>query len=59
MIDKRIKCIFCKKPIHIDNWAGVNKEGFFCNNIICLMKLAQKVDIQDVSQSKAVPKEEK
>ena len=42
--DKRIKCIFCNKPIHIDNWAGVNKEGFFCGNTLCLMQLAQKVD---------------
>ena len=24
--EKRVKCIYCKKPIHIDRFAGVNKE---------------------------------
>lgn len=37
--DKRIKCIFCKQPIKIDNWGGVIKEGFFCKNITCLIEL--------------------
>ena len=41
MGDKRIKCIYCKEPIHIDNWGGVGKEGFFCNNSLCLMKIAE------------------
>ena len=47
MEDKRIKCIFCKEPIHIDNWAGMNKEGFFCNNTFCLMKLAKDTSLEE------------
>jgi hypothetical protein len=42
MDDKRIKCIFCKEPIHIDNLGGMSKEGFFCKNMVCLMKLTKK-----------------
>lgn len=40
---KEIKCIFCKLPIHVDNWGGVIKDGFFCTNIICLIELQNKL----------------
>ena len=43
MESKRIKCIYCKQPIHIDNLAGINKEGMICGEIECLMKLAKKM----------------
>ena len=39
---KRVLCIYCKKPIHIDAFAGVSKKGMFCNNSICLMELAKE-----------------
>ena len=41
--DKRIRCIYCNKPIHIDNFVGVCKKGFICGNSVCLMKLAQEL----------------
>ena len=40
--NKRIKCIYCKKEIKINNFAGISKEGFICNNIKCLRKLAEE-----------------
>ena len=40
--DRRIKCIYCKQPIHIDNFAGVNKKGMFCGKMECLIKLAKE-----------------
>ena len=40
--EKRVKCIYCKKPIHIDKFAGVKKEGMFCNGIFCLIALAKE-----------------
>ncbi len=43
MKDKRIKCIYCKKPIHIDNFAGITKEGMICGKTECLMELAKKM----------------
>lgn len=42
--DRRIKCIYCNKPIHIDNFAGIIKKGFLCGNSVCLMKLAQEME---------------
>lgn len=41
--DKRIKCIYCNQPIHIDNFAGVTKKGMICGKIKCLMKLAKEM----------------
>lgn len=38
----RIKCIFCKKPINIKRFAGITKEGFFCNNICCLIEFIER-----------------
>ncbi|MHA2019029.1 MAG: hypothetical protein ACTSXY_12245 [Promethearchaeota archaeon] len=42
--NKRVRCIYCDKPIHIDNFAGVCKKGFICGNSVCLMKLAQEME---------------
>ena len=42
--DKRVRCAYCDKPIHIDNFAGVAKKGFICGNSVCLMKLAQEME---------------
>ncbi len=44
--DRRIKCIYCKQPIHIDNFAGVNKKGMFCGKTECLIKLAKELEIK-------------
>lgn len=30
--DIKVKCIFCKNPIHIDNFAGIKKEGMFSSS---------------------------
>ena len=30
---RRIRCIYCDKPIHINNWAGVTKKGFICGKL--------------------------
>ena len=43
-LDRRVKCIYCKKPIHIDNFAGVVKKGFICKDITCLMELAEELE---------------
>jgi len=40
--DKRVKCIYCKKPIHIDRLAGITSKGMICGNSFCLMKLAKE-----------------
>jgi len=40
---KKVKCIYCKKPIHISKWAGVNKKGFVCDDVECLKKLAKEI----------------
>jgi len=37
----RTKCIYCKKPIHISKWGGAIGKGFFCNNIVCLIKMKE------------------
>ncbi len=42
--DKKVKCIYCKKPIHINKFAGVNKEGMFCNGVTCLIELSKKLN---------------
>ena len=41
--NKKIKCIYCNKPIHIGKLGGVSKSGWFCNDTFCLMKLAKEV----------------
>lgn len=40
---KRIKCIYCKQPIHIDNFAGITKKGMLCGKMECLMELAKEM----------------
>ena len=42
--EKRVKCIYCKKPIHIDRFAGITKDGMFCNGFPCLMELSKVID---------------
>ena len=39
---RRVLCIYCKKPIHIDNWAGIHKRGMFCKNTICLTAMLKE-----------------
>ena len=39
---ERVKCIYCNEPIHIDKFGGIKKEGLFCNNILCLIKLIEE-----------------
>ncbi len=43
----KVKCIYCKKPIHIDKFAGVNKEGIFCNGVTCLIELSKTLDNEE------------
>ena len=42
--DRRIKCIYRKQPIHIDNFAGITKKGMLCGKMECLMKLAKEME---------------
>lgn len=32
------ECIFCKKHINKKNLSAIVKDGFICDNIICLIK---------------------
>ena len=43
LIFKRIKCIYCKQLIHIDNFAGITKKGMICGKASCLIKLAKEM----------------
>lgn len=42
--EKRVKCYFCKKWIHIDRFGGVfnpkGKPEMFCDRLPCIMKLS-------------------
>lgn len=40
--DKRVKCIYCKQPIHIDHFGGIKKEGLFCDSPVCLSALLRE-----------------
>ena len=42
MKSKRVKCIYCKRDIHIDKFAGINKKGLFCNRTLCLIKVIRE-----------------
>ena len=44
MKDKRVRCVYCDKPIHSDNWAGATSKGLICGDSVCLMKLAQEME---------------
>lgn len=37
--DIKVKCIYCKKPIHINRFGGITQKGLFCNNTLCLINL--------------------
>lgn len=41
--DRRIRCIYCNQPIHIDNFAGITKKGMLCGKTECLMELAKEI----------------
>lgn len=52
---KRVKCYGCKKPIHIDRWAGAakTKRGkvvFFCDALPCLLLTADMVPYDEPIQ---------
>jgi len=47
MINKRVKCAYCGKEIHISKWAGVSKKGFICDDINCLQKVAEEIKLSD------------
>lgn len=39
---KRVKCIYCGKDIHISKFAGVNKKGLFCSNTLCSLQMIRE-----------------
>ena len=43
---KRVKCIYCKKPIKVEDWGGTTKRGMFCNNYFCIKELSQDMEAQ-------------
>lgn len=38
---KKVRCIYCDKPIHISKFGGMNKKGMFCNRYFCMLKLIE------------------
>jgi len=38
---KRVRCIYCDKPIHIDKFGGIKRDGLFCNRLSCMLKLIE------------------
>jgi len=40
--DRRVRCMYCNKPIHINNLGRFTNNGFICGNSVCLMRLAHK-----------------
>lgn len=40
--DRRVRCIYCRAPIHIDNWAGIHRRGMFCQNTVCLTAMLKE-----------------
>jgi len=54
-LEKRVKCMFCKKPIKDGELGGfLNANGLFCNNLPCLIELSDYLKDQGEDQ----PKEE-
>jgi len=45
MKEKRVLCYVCKKPIHIDDWAGVCKKGMFHKQLSCLLEVVKEIEI--------------
>lgn len=39
---ERVKCIYCKKDIHISKLGGIRKEGLFCNDFFCMLELIKE-----------------
>jgi len=39
---ERVKCIYCKKDIHLSKFGGIKKEGLFCNDFFCLLELIKE-----------------
>ena len=40
--EKKVLCIGCKKPIHINELGGLNNKGLFHSKVTCLMKIIKK-----------------
>jgi len=49
---KRVLCIYCKKPIHIDRFAGVTKKSMICSDLFCLITLAKELQLCEKSSKK-------
>ena len=45
--DRKVKCIYCKQPIHIDRFGGIKQEGLFCNNTVCLCALIREQEVKE------------
>ena len=50
--DRRVKCIYCKQPIHVDRFGGIKKEGLFCNSVPCLSDLIRE---QEEAEARTTP----
>jgi len=54
---ERVKCIYCGEEIHISKFAGMNKKGLFCNNILCLIQLIRESEEDKLKEVNEVTKE--
>jgi len=53
---EHVLCFVCKKPIHLDEWAGVCKEGYFHSNAFCLMEVAKIVKERETQTLDSIAK---
>ena len=42
--ENRVLCRYCKKPIHIDKFAGITKGGSICSDTFCIIALAKELN---------------
>ena len=40
--DRRVKCMYCNQPVHIDRLAAITKKGMICNDTFCLLKFVEE-----------------
>ena len=50
--DKKVLCIGCGKPIHINEFGGLNNKGCFHNNVSCLIKIKKSESKEEIEVQK-------
>lgn len=44
--DKKIRCMYCNRPITVYNFVAVCKNGFLCNSSVCLVQ-EKKLEVKN------------